>query len=62
MEGRMVVVHKNVKVCRVKGMRLISVPTQSSRRLGESTSDTLWLRVRDNCQSKVSFLGKLQVY
>ena len=38
------------------------MPTESNRRLGESAPDTFWLRMKKNCQMKVSFFGKLQVY
>lgn len=38
------------------------MPTESNRRLGESAPDTFWLRMKKNCQTKVSFFGKLSVY
>lgn len=31
-------------------------------RIGEYSLDTFWLRMRKNCHSKVTLLGKLQVY
>lgn len=40
---------------------LFQCPQRVWLRIGEYSSDTFWLRMRKNCHSKVTFLGKLQV-
>lgn len=62
-EGLMVVIQTYLKVCYMKRYQTcFSAYRESITRVGEYSSETFWLRMRKNCHSKVTLLGKLQVY